>query len=397
MGAAEIDWYRVDPAPARKVLTLMEATSVTGVAKGYLDFGRWLATPEGQRVGLRLAVATFERGSEAGKANGFIDAARAAGIDTYLIRERHRYDPGVLGQLRELIARLDPAILETHTNKSHLIARLLSAERRRRRWLAFHHGDTYTDLKQRAYNQLDRVSLRSADRVITVCQAFMPLLVSRGVRPERIRVLHSATVGAPPVCEAEQLKLREALGIEATEAVILSVGRLSREKGQEYLIQALARLPRTAGKCKLVLLGAGPDLRRLERLTSALGLTQRVVFAGFHAKVAPFYAIADVFALPSLSEGSSSVLLEAMTAEVPIVATRVGGNPEIALDGETALLVPAADPDRLAAGLATLLADRALASRLAKAGYARALGEFSLDRYTHRRSSVYAELLPARA
>lgn len=379
--------------PPHRILALMEAASVTGPAKNLLGYCRWLQSAEGLRTGLNLAIATFDRGSNTEKANGFVDAARAAGIDTYVIRERFRYDPAVVSQLKELLTRVRPLIIQTHNNKSHLLVRSLSPARGHHLWLGFHHGDTHTNLKQRAYNQLDRLTLRSADRVVTVCQAFVPKLVSRGVHPDRIRVLHNSAVPARSTSDAERRKLRDELGIGADEAVILTVGRLSREKGQEFLIRALARLPPMARAWRLIVLGSGPDLDRLEALAGALGVAQRILFLGFRADVAPFFGIANVFALPSLTEGSSNVLLEAMAASLPTVATRVGGNPEVALHDETALLVPAADPDALAGALARLLTDNALSLRLAEAAQARANSEFSEHCYRNRLSSIYAEVI----
>lgn len=375
----------------------MEAASVTGPAKNLLAYCRWLQTPEGLRTGLHLTVATFERGSGTENANAFVDAARSAGVDTYVIRERFRYDPGVVPQLRGILAQVKPAIIQTHNNKSHLLVRSVSAARAHRVWFAFHHGDTHTNLKQRAYNQLDRLTLRAAERVITVCQAFVPQLVSRGVNPSRIRVLHNPAAPAHVIAAAERRKLRAELAIGADEAVILAVGRLSREKGQEHLIRALARLPPAAAPWRLLLLGSGPDLERLQTLAGALGVSRQILFVGFRADVASYYAIANAFALPSLTEGSSNVLLEAMAAGIPIVATRVGGNPEIALHEQTALLVPPADPTALADALMRLLTDGDLASRLTMAAQARAAVEFSEQRYRQRLSAVYAEAMGAGA
>lgn len=147
----------------------------------------------------------------------------------------------------------------------------------------------------------------------------------------------------------------------------------------------------------MVLVGSGPDLERLTALADALGVSRRTLFVGFCADVAPLYSIANVFALPSLTEGSSNVLLEAMAAGVPIVATRVGGNPEIALHEQTALLVPPGDPTALADALRCLLTDGGLASRLTTAAQARASVEFSEQRYRERLSSVYAEATGAHA
>lgn len=179
--------------------------------------------------------------------------------------------------------------------------------------------------------------------------------------------------------------------------MILSIGRLSREKGHADLLGALEQLPTLDREWKLVLLGIGPERDALEELARARGLAARVRFAGFDANVRLFYSIADLFVLPSHSEGSANVLLEAMMAGVPIVATRAGGNPEIVLDGQTGLLVRIGDGPELAAAITRLLQDRELAARLANAGRSRATHEFSQDRYGRLLSSFYAEALDSAA
>jgi glycosyltransferase involved in cell wall biosynthesis len=175
--------------------------------------------------------------------------------------------------------------------------------------------------------------------------------------------------------------------------VVLTIGRLSREKGHAVLLRALQRLRSIPRKWKLVLVGMGPERDTLTRLARSLGLSEHVLFAGSHADVRPFYGIADVFALPSLTEGSSNVLLEAMAAKVPIAATKVGGNPEIILHNETGLLVPVGDSQGLASAIAQLLGEPDLASRFAEAAFARATREFSLEQYRRRLLGFYAEAL----
>jgi glycosyltransferase involved in cell wall biosynthesis len=383
----------VNAPPTVRILAMMEAASLTGPAKNLIGFCRWLRSPEGVDTGLSVAIATFDRNARARASDSFVGAARAAGIETHVIRERFRFDPGVIPQLREITGKAQPDIIQTHNNKSHLLVRLLPELRTRRLWFAFHHGDAYPDFKQRLYNQVDRVTLRVADRVISVCEAFGPRLVGYGVDPERIRILHNAATPLPQVAEPERARLREQLGVGRHEAVILSIGRLSREKGHADLLRALELALSITRAWKLVLVGTGPEREALGRLASVLGIEQRVRFAGFHADVRPFYAIADVFALPSHSEGSANVLLEAMMAKVPIAATRAGGNPEIVLDEETGLLARVADPPSLASAIGRLLEEPELVARLTAAASARATREFSPERYRQRLTGFYAEAL----
>jgi glycosyltransferase involved in cell wall biosynthesis len=383
---------RVNAPPTLRILAMMEANTVTGPAKNLLGFCRWLGTPEGARTRLKVAIATFTRNAGADN-QAFTDAVRAAGVDLYLIREGFRFDLGVLPQIRRIAAEFAPNIIQTHNNKSHLLIKLLPGLRRQRSWFAFRHGNTYTDFKQRLFNQVDRLSLRSADRVVTVCRAFAPQLAACGVKPERIRILHNSVVPPAPLPLSARSELRDRLGIGIEEAMILTIGRFSREKGHAILLRALGELRSIPRKWKLVFVGAGPERETLMQLARSLGLGELVVFAGSHANVAPLYAAADVFALPSLTEGSSNVLLEAMAASVPIVATKAGGNPEIILHDETGLLVPINDPRSLAGAIARLLAEPELASRFAEAAFARARHEFSVEEYRRRLVSFYTEAL----
>jgi glycosyltransferase involved in cell wall biosynthesis len=383
----------VNAPPTVRILAIMEARSVTGPAKNLIGFCRWLGTAEGAQTGLRVAIVTFDRSAQMRGSDAFVDAARAAGIDTHVIRERRRFDLGVIAQLREIAAREKPDIIQTHNSKSHLLTKSLPELRTGRLWFAFQHGYAYPDLKQRLYNQVDRLTLRSAHRVVSVCQAFAPRLVAFGVKPERIRILHNAATPMPPTSDLERAQLRDQVGIRNGEWVLLTIGRLSREKGHADLLRALGRLRSIRQAWKLVIVGIGPEQDVLGRLAHSLGISERVVFAGFHPDVTRFFAIADVFVLPSHSEGSSNVLLEAMMARVPIAATSAGGNPEIVLDQDTGLLVPVGDSRRLAAAIVRLQSEPDLASRLADSAFARAAREFSLERYQRRLCAYYAEAL----
>jgi glycosyltransferase involved in cell wall biosynthesis len=386
-----------DARPPIRILAMMEAASVTGPAKNLIGFGQWLNTPEGMRTGVRMSFATFDRNARADKADSFIGTARAAGIDTHVIQEKRRFSVGVIPQLRRVVAATNPDIIQTHNGKSHLLIKLLPGLRLRRQWFAFQHGYTSIDLKLRLYNQVDRLTLRSADRVISVCQAFAPKLVEFGVKSDRIRALHNAAVPIATINETDRTKLLDQLGIRRGERVILSIGRLSREKGHADLVRAAGGLGSILGEWKLVLVGAGPEQSTLERLATSVGIRDRIVFAGHTSSVARFYSIADVFVLPSHSEGSSNVLLEAMMARVPIVATSAGGNAEIVLGGHTGLLVPIGDSLALANAIARFLRDRKLSQQCIDSAYARAASDFSVERYRARLLSFYDEVLAGSA
>ncbi|MEO8078083.1 MAG: glycosyltransferase [Acidobacteriota bacterium] len=365
----------LDPPAGLRVLALLEATHVTGIVRNVFEYARMARHGIGG-VPVAVRIALIRRGDEGRwREDAVLETAAALQIPVEVIVERHRYDQQVVGRLRALIDHRSPHIIETHHVKSHCLL-ALSGAWRDHCWVGFHHGYTQTDLKVRAYNHVDRWSLRRAAHVVTTNQPFVHMLAAQGVARARISVLHNG-VREPAIREGAIALTRRALGVSGAERVVLAVGRLSREKGHAYLIRAAALW--RADAC-LVIVGEGPERRDLEQLARSLGLGRPVIFTGASGDVAPFYGLADVLVLPSLSEGSPNVLLEAMACGLPIVATTVGGVPEIAEHGVTAVLGPACKAAFLASGVDRLLSDRELAARLGAA--ARRL---VLSRYTHER------------
>ena len=381
-----------------KILSIIEATTVTGPAKNLLNFCRLMRSPEFCRDGLpqiEVSIVTFDRvaGNGDATANAFVAAARDSGITVDVITERFRFDRAVIKQLRDIVARRAPDVIQTHMIKSHFLVKL-SGLRKQYPWIAYHHGYTSTDLKMQFYNQLNRWSLPSADLVIAVCGEFAKQLTASGVQKDRIRVRHNSVKPPRIISSDEKLSLRERFGIAGDEKVLLAVGRLSREKGHADLIESIALL-RTAEpdlKFRLVIVGEGPEQANLTRAVRERNLESHVVFVGHVGDVAPFYAIADVLALPSHSEGSPNVLLEAMAAGLPVVATTVGGVPEIATSEVNALLVPACDPSAFAEALRRALTEVNLARTLKSKAISRA-SELSPESHAQSLIQIYAELV----
>src|SRR2546421_8316031 len=354
-----------------KIVSVVEATTMNALAKVVLEFhrtAREIDEVSGDLRRIEGSLSTFDRGSDHQQgANEFVEATQADGIEIDVIPERRRFDLAVVSALKEIVTQRQPDLVITHSVKSHFLM-WRSRLGKQYPWIAFHHGYTTTDRKMRLYNRFDRWSLPKADLVLTVCNAFARELSARAaVAPERIRVQHNSIRPAPPPAAEDVRALRERLGIAETEAVILSVGRLSKEKAHEDLVIAFKQLYEANPdlNCKLVIVGDGPEREPLESIAALSGVSQRIIFAGQVTDVRHFYAMADVFVLPSLTEGSPNVLLEAMAASVPVVATAVGGVPEIVENEESALLVPANDPASIAVALATLLTHKELARRLA--------------------------------
>lgn len=349
-----------------RVVAIMEATSVTGPAKNLIEFATRAAEGRAGQAPVILSIITYDRSAGAAP-NPFISTARQAGLQVETIPERFAFDPAILSRLRSAVGSQDPDIIQTHSVKSHFLVRLLGLHRRYP-WVAFHHGYTWRDLKNQLYNQLDRWSLRAARQVVTVCRPFEADLRHLGVRPERITIRHNMVtpfVAATPEAVAE---LRRSLGVAPDQLVAFTAGRLSREKGHADLLDAVARIPaELRQRLRLVIAGEGPENVRLAQQAQTLGIAASVRLVGHQRDLSPFYSLADLVVLPSHSEGSPNVLLEAMSAGLPVVATDVGGIPEIARDGETAILVRSGDVSALADAMTRLLNDGDLRLRFGAA------------------------------
>jgi glycosyltransferase involved in cell wall biosynthesis len=287
-------------------------------------------------------------------------------------------------------------VVETHQVKCHFILALalkLGLLERNFRWIAFHHGYTRASAKISAYEMLDRWSLRLPDHIVTFCKPFLDQLTGRGVPAARISVIPNAIDRPADPAPDRVAALRTEFGANDGDLIVLSVGRLSPEKGHAHLVEAMHVVTQDAelsGRVLLVLVGDGPERRNLETRAAALGL--RAVFAGHKGDVWPCYFSADVFALPSMTEGSPLALIEAMNAGCAIAATRVGGVPEIVEDGISASLVPPGSPAALAEAMKSLLRSGELRRSLG-AGAREAARLLTPEAYRNRLFAIYEAAL----
>jgi glycosyltransferase involved in cell wall biosynthesis len=394
----------------------MEPKTVTGAAKNMLDFCRFARDLKGTLPGevtVETSILTFERGRSSRtlqrgaqanapslmeSPNEFVSAARELGLEVDIIPERFRFDLRVIPSLRESIERRAPDIVLTHHVKSHFLMKL-SRLWQKYPWVAFHHGYTKTHLREHLYNRMDRLSLPTARRVITVCEAFARELRKAGVAPERISVQHNSIEREQAASPDEVQALKTRFGIAEDEPIVLAIGRLSSEKAHIDLLAAFRLLltVNPESKAKLIIVGDGPERKRLEAATAEYGINGRVQFAGQISNVKPYYAAADVLVLPSHSEGSPYVLLEAMAAGLAIVATKVGGVPEMVEDEESALLVPPREAEMMAAAISRVLTDANLARKLTANASALISTRYSPETYVRSLVEIYRGVIASAA
>jgi glycosyltransferase involved in cell wall biosynthesis len=360
-----------------------------------IEFGKMAARPEADSPAVEVTIVTYQRGPEP---SALATAARDAGLSVATVAERRRWDTQVLPQLKQVVRQISPDILETRNVKSHFFVRLLGLHRQYP-WVAWNHGYTSTSRLDRAYTQLDRWSLRGAYRVMTVCRPFADHLERLGVDRKKIAILHNSVKPFVPPPEADVQRVRRELALNTGEAVILSVGRLSQEKGHADLLRTAAalRAMAEAPQFRIVIVGDGPERGPLSRLAAQLGVQDAVTLTGFQRDTKPYYALANVVGVPSHSEGSPNVVLEAMAAGLPIVATAVGGVPEILVEGVTGLMVPPRNSEAMAAAILRILLDRGLSQRLGAAAKARAETAHTPEAYRRSLVSFYQQMLQSSA
>lgn len=226
------------------------------------------------------------------------------------------------------------------------------------------------------------------DRIFTVSQSIRDTLVGAGLPAEMVEVIYEG-ISLEAVERAQtDFRLPREKG-----PIVGIVAHLSEEKGHLDLLRAAALLRERGARFLLVIVGEGPLRERLERETAALRLGGRVLFTGFRTDCEALLKQMDIFCLPSLSEGLSSAIMAAMAARLPVVATAVGGIPELVIDGETGRLVAAGRVEELAGALGELLADSDKARAMGEAGRRRVERYFSLEAKLKATEAAYRKAL----
>ena len=227
----------------------------------------------------------------------------------------------------------------------------------------------------------------SGSKIITVSSSISQTLRKGGVRPELISLIY----------EGVDLgwidRLKKTVLDPCDELLVGIVAHMSSEKGHWDLLKAAAQLIPTFPGVKFVLVGSGELESKLKREIHGLKLTDHFLFTGFRSDSEALSKNFDIFCLPSLSEGLSSALLAAMANSLPVVATNVGGTPELVVDGETGLLVPPQEPSRLATALLKLLESEEVRVGMGVAGRRRVEQHFTLKRKLDETETLYRELL----
>ena len=319
----------------------------------------------------------------------FQDMIRKEGfglVDLDVIRREIRplWDLRGLIRLTDFLSRSRYSIVHTHTSKPGIVGTLAA------RWAGipgiihtvhlFPFHEETGRIATAAYVGAERVAVRWCDRIVTVSEFQRDWALRVGIgKPRQIVSIPNGVPTERAHSRRSRAEVRAELGI-GDAFMMLSTGRLAEQKGLEYLIRAAALLRKDMPSAKIALAGDGPLKQPLSRLILDLGVEEKVALLGLRSDVGDLLAACDLVVLPSLWEGLSISLLEAMAAGKPVVTTTVGGNREVTNNGETAVLVPPKDPVSLAEAIRTLATDGSRLEELGRKGQ-----EAQRERYTLRR------------
>jgi len=310
--------------------------------------------------------------------SALVERAGAAGLEVIELPSRRPWRPRALLRIVAWLRRRERPVLHVHTSPALDAAPLL-------RRLASLAGVVYT--RRTSFSLRHARKYRTgADRYVAVAHSVAEQLVGAGAAPDRVAVIPSAV----DLAEIDAAPDTDPLGLGAGPKVGC-VGALAPEKGQAVLLAAWPEVLAAVPDARLAVVGDGPQRARLEELARQWPQGS-VRFAGFRNDVASCLKSFDLVVLPSLAEGVGGAVIEAMACRRAVVASRVGGLPEVVADGVTGLLVPPGDPARLAEAVVGLLVDPDQRTRMGEAGRTRVATDFTVERMVASYLELYRGL-----
>ncbi len=323
------------------------------------------------------------------------EAARLKGLKVEIIPCDGKIDRRAVDVIRHCLQIHSIDLVHTHGYKANFYGYLAARGKGVPAVATYHLDWPDRGLALRLYHLFDRLVVRRFGKIAAVSEAVARSLRRSGVPSAKIVTIDNG-IDLSPFAQARPI-LQEEIS-ERPDALIGLVGRLTPQKGCEYFLRAAQRVLIDFPRTLFVLVGEGPDRRKLEELVRDLNIAERVIFAGHREDMPGVYASLDILVLPSINEGLPMTLIEAMAAARPVIATPVGAIPKLIIPEQTGLLVNPRDPVGLAAALGRLISNPDLRHRLGRDGQAWVMRRFSAEAMAQQYAEIYqevdAELMP---
>lgn len=301
-------------------------------------------------------------------------------IELYMKGE---WDIAAVLKLRNISKKIKPDVVHLHTAHAHTLGLLASRLAKVKKIVVTRR----MDFPIKGFSS--RLKYNKVDKIVAISEIIKDILIRGGVKKEKITVIYS-TVN----CEdfSGKSNLREELGLADDTLLLGTVASLVGRKGHRHLFGAMVKVKEKFPQIKLLVVGEGPLEKDLKKLAKRLGLENEVIFLGFRKDIPEILNILDVFVLASLKEGLGVSLLEAAGHGLPIVATNVGGIPEIVKDGITGFLVPPKDSEALAEKIIYLLSHSEQARKMGENGKEQVRKNFSVEQMVNSYTKLYETL-----
>ncbi len=291
----------------------------------------------------------------------------------------HGFDRSMVRDLMRIMQDGGVDVVRTHQYHANLYGRI-AAWRAKVPCIVPSVHNVYTRDRKIHRRMLNRILGSISDRIVAVSGAVKSdIMTYDGLPADKIQVVYNG-VDAARFRNAEGTAIRAEFSIPEQAAVVGSVGRLSYQKGQKFLVDALSLLVKENPELIALIVGDGPERAGLEKRAAEKGIRKNVIFTGTRDDVPNLLAAMDLFVFPSFWEGMPNALVEAMTAGKPIIASGIEPNREVLGPEGAGIIVPTEDSTALAAAMSRLLADRQLAAGMGKAAQERALSQFDIRR-----------------
>lgn len=323
----------------------------------------------------------------------FVGRMKERGVETHLVHLAPLFNPLALWRLTRLLVRERVTILQTHGARANFYGRIAGRLAGVPVIISTVHNSLkdyeVRSLRRWLYTVLLRLTLPLVHRIICVSEANRRDLIEEcPAVAAKTQTVYNGVDPSAFSSQPDRQPVRKELGT-TQGPVLVTIGRLTDQKGHRYLLQALPRLLETWPQLCCVFVGEGELRDALHHMAIDLGVEQACRFVGVREDIADILAAADLFVLPSLSEGFPFVLLEALAMGRPVVASRVNGVPELIEDHKTGFLVPARDPQALARAIREVLSDPVAALKMGAAGQTVVRERFTVDRMVANTTAIF--------
>ncbi|MCP5005979.1 MAG: glycosyltransferase family 4 protein [Planctomycetes bacterium] len=356
-----------------------------------------------QRLSKERFESTIATGFASSRKRDMIDLAKEKGLKVFIIPSLVRNscphkDFVSLVRLFFLIKRERFDIIHTHTSKGGFIGRLAARLAGAKVIIYSPHGDIFEGYFSRPVTKLfvllEKFAALFTDEIITLSKRGKKRFIDHGIgEVQRIRHIYNGIDFKKFNIDGnKKLEKRDDFGLSGDDFVCATIGRLVPVKGHSHLLKAVHRVVQNIPRAKFLFVGDGPLRQSLEQEIVSLKLESHVSLLGARTDIAEMLSCIDLFLLPSINEGFGIVLVEAMAMGKPVLATNVGGIPEIVTDGTTGILVPPKDYEAFASAIIKLYNNPTLAFKMGQAGYKRARRLFNIESTVQKYETLYHEL-----